>query len=156
MGPTSSTTWQFLCMASLASFHNSDAFTSPTITSSPVILSRGLARESALPVSRNSDHDNNWMDTTIQMGKNFMATATMAAVLLGSPDTSHNFWMPPASWAESALTGGSSPTAKLQGTVLDEAWTLVDKYYIDRSFGGQVSRKGKRKESRTFGFHFQH
>ena len=52
---------------------------------------------------------------------------------MGSPYT-------PMAAAESLLTEGSDPTSKLEGSVIDEAWTLVDKYYIDRTYGGQVSQ----------------
>lgn len=84
-----------------------------------------------------------WMETIFQVGRTAAATATLAGVLLLSPDSlmsnpQHGFLMPPSSYAESILEQVQTPT-KEQATVLDEVWTLIDKYYIDRTFNGQVS-----------------
>ena len=96
----------------------------------------------ALHMSKKDDMiSNNWLESSIEVGRNLVATATMAAVLFGSPEailSPSDFLTPPNARAESVLTEGSAPTAKLEGTALDEAWTLVNKYFIDRSFGGQV------------------
>lgn len=141
-----------LGIAVLAFSNNVNAW----VTQTRPLPSRGIlvgaqrnSNSHALYVSKHDDNDQqqHWMDSTLQVGRNLIATATMAAVLMGSPDaissrSHHHFWTPPSSWAaESVLTEGSEPTAKVEGSVLDETWTLIDKYFIDRSFGGQVRQQ---------------
>jgi hypothetical protein len=85
------------------------------------------------------------------MGRTLAASATLAGVLLLSPnafipqhhhDSQHSILMPPSSYAESVLEQVKTPTAKQEEiSVLDEVWNLVGKYYIDRSFNGQVRRR---------------
>ena len=138
---TNNAAWQILGL--VCSTQSSDAWVSPRATPSPSRGFVGAQRSSALhvqPLSASPHNDENWIDATLHLGKTMIATASLAGVLMGSP----GHVGPTSAWAESMLTEGSAPTAKLQGTVLDEAWTLVDKYFIDRSYGGQV-RKDSQK-----------
>jgi hypothetical protein len=53
--------------------------------------------------------------------------------LLGGQDESQK---------QSVLTApGSSDSTKRDVSIVEEVWTLVDKYYLDRSFNGQVSER---------------
>lgn len=80
---------------------------------------------------------------TLEVGKTLAATATLTGVLLFSPDSfapnsvPRPFLTPPPVHAESVLEKPQSPI-KEEVSVLDEVWTLIGKYYIDRTFNGQV------------------
>jgi hypothetical protein len=86
------------------------------------------------------------LDWLFQVGKKWIATATLAGVLMLSPDsigcsagTSHTpFWAPSMAWAESSVAQAGSQV-DVSGSVFQEVWSLIDKYYIDRTFAGQVS-----------------
>jgi hypothetical protein len=60
-----------------------------------------------------------------------------------SPDSIHSatpahaFWAPSPAWAGSILADEGSQL-DISGSVFNEVWSLIDKYYIDRTFGGQV------------------
>ena len=126
-------TWRLTCLLCLAHPKSSNAWLSPQKSA---LQSARLLNNVKPSVALSSANDENtWMEDTLKVGRNFLATATLSAVLWGSPDailSPSHLWTPPSSYAESVLTEGSEPTAKLEGTVLDEAWTLVNKYYIDR------------------------
>jgi hypothetical protein len=82
----------------------------------------------------------------LQVGRKWIATATLAGVLMLSPDSIHSnahtrpFWAPSPAWAGSILKEEGSQL-DVSGSVFNEVWTLIDKYYIDRTFGGQVSAR---------------
>jgi len=107
-----------------------------------------------------SSQQDDWVIALLQFGKHLVATASLAGILVCSPPSMHpqQAWLhPPSSWAatttvESSLLVASSvdeqQTQVKEGeTVFDEVYNLIDKYYIDRSYGGQVrTLEGKSKK----------
>ena len=99
----------------------------------------------------------------VQVGRKWIATAAFivaaglspAYVTHSATSSPHPFWAPAPALAltESILTDEGSQLA-VSGSVFNEVWSLVDKYYIDRTFGGQVS--GERDKLQWFmSFAFQ-
>lgn len=103
----------------------------------------------------------------LQWTRSLMATISLTGVLLFSTpnvlspaNSNHHYpiWTPPTAWAESVVAATTTtttikevaePTTSIQPlqvpqeieqevSVLEEVWTLIDKYYIDRSFNGLV------------------
>ena len=96
--------------------------------------------------------------TSRQLGPNtlpslisFCSTAVATLAVTCFLSISMSFVVPDAAWAATDESpSGSSPTSLLlqespkaqqpkESSVVDEVWSLVDKYYIDRQFNGQVS-----------------
>ena len=100
-----------------------------------------------------------WMEASRQFGRTLVATASLAGVLMLSPanivspssTADHQQWHhPPSSWAaESSLLVASEQQQEGE-TVFDEVYTLIDKYFIDRTYGGQV--RTTNQSSRMFDF----
>ena len=80
------------------------------------------------------------------------AVATLAVTCFLSISMSWGGVFPDAAWAatDESPSSSSPPTSLLlqdspkkqqqkEASVVDEVWSLVDKYYIDRQFNGQVS-----------------
>lgn len=105
--------------------------------------------------TKHEAHQNHcFIETALQTGRHLMATATLAGVLLLSPELLDNaqsqypfHLRPPEAYAESVLEmpvpapmkqQQQQPQKKEEISVLDEVWALIGKYYIDRSFNGQV------------------
>ena len=120
----------------------SDAFVSPLkIRISTTSASSISFKTSELCASQKDDLD--WVESGLQLGRSLIATVTLAGVLFLSPDSlsapNANFFTPQASWAEPSIEQLAEKVEKKKDSnVLDEVWSLIGKYYIDRTFNGQV------------------
>lgn len=84
-----------------------------------------------------------WWENSLTRGRNLAATASLAGLLLLSPPPSFvessSWWHPPSAQAATATTlfllAAQQPEEE---TVFDEVYNLIDKYFIDRTYGGQV------------------
>ncbi|CAB9502702.1 CtpA-like serine protease [Seminavis robusta] len=90
------------------------------------------------PQSTTSINNENVPDW-LQLGRQWVAAVSLAGVLMLSPNHDnnavHSFWTPAPCYAAEEVA--QSDEQQEPGTVLNEVWTLIDKYFIDRTFGGQ-------------------
>ena len=143
----------------------------PRLTCAAKRSNQHFAKKGALnnkAISSDENGHGDWLDTLIPSCQAAIVSTVLAAyVLLSSASPTYAFsLMPPPTAKAAVLEEVVLPKPDAIGTVtddirsidpiviqqdedqfsvLDEVWTLIDKYYIDRTFGGQDWNKVKEK-----------